>query len=404
MHKSMRISTVGVEFLRFLLITLGVVLLIGSIAAAAIFAVFATREAGGFKVAILLNAAGIVLCGGLLSMLMFTLSAVLRLMALQIHQSQASQSTFENLQSALVLLQQKPRETPAKSVEPTTSEPHLLSSATHPAASGTERNESTSVQTIELLQQIRDLTLMNDRQRGQWAGRHWAKRKESLAKLIDRQITLGEWTAAFARMDDLETLLPEDAEVHTLRERLTSTHASRLKEDVAAARVQLRHLMSIAAWQQAEEVTKGLQQKYPHEAEVQHIVQNLQKERAAFEQEDQERLFQELHEATEHRQWVRVIQAADELLRRYPHEKRVEKLRKDLPTIRENAEAQERKEQEELFKDLLNRQRYEEAAAVAKGVIEKHPSSQAAQQLTKLLPKVEELIKQERLKKPQATG
>jgi hypothetical protein len=38
---------------------------------------------------------------------------------------------------------------------------------------------------------------------------------------------------------------------------------------------------------------------------------------------------------------------------------------------------------------------------VARGVIGIYPSSPAAQQLTKLLPKVEELIKQEKLKKQQ---
>ena len=57
-------------------------------------------------------------------------------------------------------------------------------------------------------------------------------------------------------------------------------------------------------------------------------------------------------------------------------------------------QTQERKEQESLFKDLLKRQRYDEALAVAKGVITKYPNSSAAAELTKLLPKVEDLIRQ----------
>ena len=57
--------------------------------------------------------------------------------------------------------------------------------------------------------------------------------------------------------------------------------------------------------------------------------------------------------------------------------------------------AQERKEQEARFKDLLKRQRYEEALSVARIVIQRYPQSPTATELNKLLPRVEEMARQE---------
>jgi hypothetical protein len=71
--------------------------------------------------------------------------------------------------------------------------------------------------------------------------------------------------------------------------------------------------------------------------------------------------------------------------------------------LRDNAGVQERKEQEELFKDLLKRQRHEEALAVARSVIEKYPESPSAVELLKLVPKVEEMIREEKLKRAFST-
>ncbi len=73
---------------------------------------------------------------------------------------------------------------------------------------------------------------------------------------------------------------------------------------------------------------------------------------------------------------------------------RAEALRLDLPTLQENAAAHERKEQEELFKDLIKRQRYEEAISVARAVIQKYPNSPTATELNKLLPRVDEFRRQ----------
>jgi hypothetical protein len=252
---------------------------------------------------------------------------------------------------------------------------------------------------LELLLHLRDAAMMDEAQRQQCAARHWAKRKEALVQLIERHMLSGDWAMARTRLDDLQSLLPADVEVQTLGERLAAEHAARLGEDLTTARAQLRRLVSITAWQEAEEIVTSLQHKYPQEEQVRRLTADIAYEREKLERGNRERLLSELADATENRQWRRAITAAEDFIQRYPKDNVTERLQFDLPTLHDNATTHDRKEQESLFKDLLKRQNYEEAEYVARSLIEKYPHSSAALELTKMLPRVEELHRQEALKR-----
>ena len=183
---------------------------------------------------------------------------------------------------------------------------------------------------------------------------------------------------------------------------MESEQSSRLEEDVRVARGRLKQLMSAALWQQAEELAGGLQEKYPGKAEADRLADDVRRERDNWERENMERLFRDISAANDKRQWRHAAQAVEEFIRRYPLDPRAEALRLDLPTLQENAAAHERKEQEEHFKDLFKRQRYDEALVVARGMIQKYPHSPLATELNKLLPRVEEMATQEAAKA--ATG
>ncbi len=160
-----------------------------------------------------------------------------------------------------------------------------------------------------------------------------------------------------------------------LAARLEREQAGRLRQDLEAAGTQLRHLMSIAAWTQAEEIVTSLGHRYPEAPEIAALGEELGRERDTAERESYQRLVLDLKDATDHKQWRRAALAGEELVRRFPNEPKVMKLKaNDLDTLKENADAQERREEEALFKDLLHRQRYDEAYTVAQRVISKFPN------------------------------
>jgi len=245
-----------------------------------------------------------------------------------------------------------------------------------------------------LMEQLRDFTLMSEEQRQRFSARHWIRRRDALTEIIERNVLVGDWPAAFSRLEDLILLLPEDPQVRELKERVESEQSARLEEDLRAARAQIRRYLSTASWQQAEETAAEIQRKYTNKPDAGILIEEVRREREAWERENMERLFRDISSATEKRHWRQAVLAVEEFIRRYPNETRAEALRLDLPTLTENAAAQERREQEEHFKDLLKHQRYNEAIAVARIVIQKYPTSPTATELNKLLPRVEELARQ----------
>lgn len=391
----------SIHALQLLLIMLSLLVIVAGYTAAAPY----THTSREFFAAYLLG-------GLLLAVLLWSLVGVLHLLAVQTQQNHHQNAQLEQLQQNLKALNaqlitlSQPPEAPVFPIIP----PPLATPTPHPTVAERNLNQASGFgmspdlavnpeqQMLDVLKQLRDLMMMNEGQRSQFAHHHFGKRKEGLLKQIDRAIATSHWQTAEEQIRELQRILPDDPIGPELAARVAEEKTTRLHQDIEAARIQLRHLMSITAWTQAEELVAGLHQRYPTAIEVQELGTEVRQEKLAFEQEHLQRLILDLKDATDHRQWRHAVTLAEELIRRYPSEKQVERLRVDLPTLQENAEAQDRKEQEAQFKDLLHRQRYEEALAIAHQLIAKYPNSSAAAELSKLTPKVQELIAQEKLK------
>jgi hypothetical protein len=350
---------------------------------AAVIAALMPAGSGSYAAA-LLGGLGVLLVCSVAAMWMLATATVLRMLLTLTRHAQFASKSNEWLQQTIGTLEEKIAAIPEHQVAP----PPMVV----PPTQQEQRAAAVSAQTIEMLEQVRDLLLMNQEQREERGRQHWAARKEYLRKVIDQQIHEGDWAAAERSVQELHAAAPDDPSIETLARRIEEEQNQRLQAAVATARERARHYMSITAWPQAEELVADLRGRFPNSAEVEALAGELLHEKETFDRETIQRLFMDLKDATEHRMWRRALASAEELVRRYPHEKKVEKL--DVATIRENAEAQERREQEELFKDLLKRQRYEEALGVAYAVINKYPASTSAAELNRLLPKVEELIRQ----------
>lgn len=337
---------------------------------------------------------GLVGAGGVLAgVVLLGFASNLKLLVVQIRQQQLLQATMSGLQEHVLRLEQAMKEKPAVTQYVPVAQPVRGNGGGSGEGEGGEGTQ----RVLGVLGELRDLALMDEAQRAAVRRRHFAGRKEAALKQIDRAVDRGQWAEALQAAEELAALLPGDEEVRALVSQVNGKRDGRIAQDIEAARVQLRHLMSITAWAQAEEVVGELQRKYDHAGAVEALAAEVRREREAFEREHLQRLMLDLRDASEHRQWRRALMVAEELVRRHGDDPRVARLQNgDLTTIKENAEAQERREDEALFKDLLHRQRYEDAAEVARRVINKYPTSNAAIELNKLLPKVEELVRQRR--------
>ena len=378
-------NTSGVDVLRLLLLVLAILLFVSGLGAAVLGALFPTPGSLSAMLMVLLGC----VC---LALLMLALAAALKQLAAHTRQVQLLHSSIEALNQSSLALQETIATLPQQYANPGP----LI---TPPPTPEEQQAAAANAQSLDMLSQLRDLLMMNEEQRAVRGRQHWQQRQEFLRKTIDQHIAAGEWTQAESQVKELHAVAPDDPSVETLARKIDDEQTRRRTAAVNTARERIRHIMSITAWAQADEVVRALRVQFPASPEVAAVAADLAREREVFDKETIQRLFHDLKDASEHRLWRRAYETAEELIRRYPNEKKVEKLKTDIATIKENAESQERREQEELFKDLLKRQRYDEALAVATAVINKYPASTAAAELNKLLPKVEELIRQAHLAK-----
>ncbi|NNM84575.1 MAG: hypothetical protein HKL96_02290 [Phycisphaerales bacterium] len=273
-----------------------------------------------------------------------------------------------------------------------------------PAMTVTPVDELSSRLLVDLLSQLRDYSLMDDTQRKSVAIRHWSQRKASLLEEFDLQLRDQNWLAADETIKALRAMLPEDPIGGELAARLHAQQSMVVERALEDASERVRHAVGLGAWDQVEQLVRELQGRFPKDSAVQAFITQVRQEQTSFYREEFQNLLASLKEATEHRQWQRAVLYAQQLMDRYPDEKLVDRIRQDFSTLQSNADAQERQEEESLFKDLLQRQRFEEALEVANRIMDRFPHSASAEAVSKLLPKVIELVKQEKARRQQSSG
>src|SRR5262249_3495928 len=143
---------------------------------------------------------------------------------------------------------------------------------------------------------------------------HWELRKQALRTEVERSIAAGEWGAAEREIRALQALAPQDATIAELFGRITQEQQRRINGAIAEGRTRIRHFMSITAWPQAEQVLEILRNQFPDSVAVEELAAEMSNEREAFDRETITRLYQDVKDATEHREWKRAYASAEELL------------------------------------------------------------------------------------------
>ncbi len=260
-------------------------------------------------------------------------------------------------------------------------------------------NPDASGQILELLTQLRDAALLSDQQRQQWAAGLLEKRKATVAAEVHAAIAAQQWRTAQNLIEKIRENFPGDSLYDVLSRELTEKHQEKIAHDLGEARDKLHHLMAINAWDQAQQMVDALEARYPDEPAVRELLQQARHEYQEWHRDGLTMLLTDYKDAVDHRQWIRACALAQQILERYPEDKLAEKIRGDLVTLRQNAEIQTRHELETQYADLIKRQRHEEALAIAQRVLDAYPDSATAREMHKHLPKLLELIKQDKARR-----
>ena len=107
-------------------------------------------------------------------------------------------------------------------------------------------------------------------------------------------------------------------------------------------------------------------------------------------------LYAHIQKCAEQHHWTEALAAAEEFLGRFPESREAQALRRQMDTLRTNAEILQRRQYEKRFKDFIGAEHYAEALQIARHVVEQFPNSPQAQALRDQIPLLERRVAGER--------
>jgi hypothetical protein len=162
------------------------------------------------------------------------------------------------------------------------------------------------------------------------------------------------------------------------------------------ARARVDDLMALSNWELALAIATTFAAENPNDSDAQWLRQRVTREFEIYREGSVRRLYDQIKEELERKKYRRALSIARRLLEKFPEHKKSEKIRRQLPTILENAEIEERQEEEQRIQSFIKTKRFADAVELGEALLAKYPMSPQASAVEEMLPRLRELaIEQE---------
>lgn len=213
---------------------------------------------------------------------------------------------------------------------------------------------------------------------------------------IDSYIEQREFEPAGWALAQLLGEVPDYPHADQLRQRIEDARRKARTEDIRHATTRAKDFMASASFETARRVVTELAAKYPDSPEAKALVAGVERETAAYHTHQRLEMYNLIGKQSAARQWRSALATARKLMDAYPKSQEANLLRSQIQTIADNAHLEEVREMRDRIRDLINRNRFDEALSLAKELVERFPATAAADELRGQMDKLEERAKSER--------
>ena len=251
----------------------------------------------------------------------------------------------------------------------------------------TAGSPTTLADVLTTLEELRDIALLSEEQRGRMGERRGALQRDRLCTRVSDALDDRRLREARDYLADAVARFGPCAEFDHLGQKIESV--AEATEPLAHARAvrRIEKAISEGAWSAAEQLAKALAVEYPGSQPCRQLLEATQRGRR----------YTVVQQFTTQHRWSEALAAAEEFLEAYPESLEARTLRVEIQTLSQNAEIQRRKQYETLIKEHLRSERFADALRLARHVIETFPESPQARVLGKQIP-----ILERRVSPPQA--
>ena len=247
-----------------------------------------------------------------------------------------------------------------------------------------------SLEILAALESIRDVLLLNQEQREAVGERRRADLAERLIERFESAMERGDFRSAEAALAELARRVPDEPRLEPCRRVLREARESARRAELTTVTTRTRDLIATGRFADALEMAEALAAKYAGDTEALELVEHVRREREAHEAEKVQRLFHQVEVLAENRQWKQAVEAARAFLDVYPDSAEADLVRATLPTLQDNARLAEVRQLRDRIRDLIARQEYREALALAETVVAEYPETAAARELKEQMPRLRE--------------
>lgn len=244
---------------------------------------------------------------------------------------------------------------------------------------------------VALLEEIREVTLMNDAQRQARLQQLQDDRKSRTLDQIYYCFREGHWARAEHLLAELEKDFSGDGMIVRARGELMRTRAAAEAQTWEHTRDRVQDLMSVGSWDKAMADASAFVENFPTHVEGRHLLTRVRREHDLARDSSFQRLYEEVQANVDQKAWRSALEGAQRLLESFPTHARANKIRQQLKTIAHNAEIEERQEHELRIQQLVRGRRFAEAVELAEDVMKRYPGSPQARSLDEMLPKLRDL-------------
>jgi len=248
----------------------------------------------------------------------------------------------------------------------------------------------------QALEEIREFTLMTDREREDRLNKVVEQRRRQIMREVMELIGKHEWARAEHQLAALESHFPGDNEVSTIRYDLERARTDAEDDTIREMSRRVEGLIVMESFDAAVASCTRLVENFPTNTDARALLQSVSRQREMHIESSAQKLFDDIRQQIEHRNWRGALPLAQRLLSRFPQHARTMQIREQLATMHDNAEIQERQEIEVQIEDLVRSHRFGEAISLGEDVVRRFPMSPQAQTLENtILPRLREVLNEE---------
>jgi len=248
---------------------------------------------------------------------------------------------------------------------------------------------------VDLLEELRDTSLLNDPQKQARLQQHVERRRTAGIEQAQKLLGEARWTQAEQAVATMEKAFSSDVSVITLRSELTQKRNDAERATLANIRQKVEGLTAVSSWDEALSTMQSFMKTFPGSLEGKMLLDRLTRERELAVEGFAQHLYDQVKHESERRNWPRANAAARRLIDRHPDHPLAKKIAPQLPTLQENAEIMERKEMEGQIQQLMRSKRYADAIELGDQLVAKYPGSKQAETMAELRPRLEEAVAKE---------